>query len=355
MSYEEEEALAPGWEAINHAFATLYPHQEPKHYGTLIKYAFGGPDPLDGISAYTAEEPIPHWHFVTYGFSELYEKESEDTEYSGFGFELTFRLRKDIAEEEPPRWALHFLQNIGRYVFQSGNVFAQGHYMDLNGPIAVEENTTIRAITFVMDPQLEPLHTPNGRVELLQVVGITPDELTAIQSWSGTSFLPLLATNNPQFITDLSRASVLHDPAIQQKVEEGIAAEGSSTGVLFVDQLDWQEQKKLLAKNKFHIAIGAKQANLIGTILASRIRNGKSLALAGTENHISFVSSEQNRVEGTPEDVTIYIRSDTADEIAAALSPKEQSIELPSWKQLIVHIVKTEIRNQQGEIVEVIG
>ncbi|MCC3377993.1 suppressor of fused domain protein, partial [Cohnella sp. REN36] len=69
----------------------------------------------------------------------------------------------------------------------------------------------------------------------------------------------------------------------------GIAAEGSSTGVLFVDQLDWQEQKKLLAKNKFHIAIGAKQANLIGTILASRIRNGKSLALAGTENHISFV------------------------------------------------------------------
>ena len=54
----------------------------------------GGNDPLDGISVYTAKEPIEHWHFVTYGFSELYEKETGDPENSGFGFELTFRLVK---------------------------------------------------------------------------------------------------------------------------------------------------------------------------------------------------------------------------------------------------------------------
>jgi len=61
----------------------------------------GGNDSLDRISVYTATEPMEHWHFVTYGFSELYEKEKEDPEHSGFGFELTFRLAKADRETEP--------------------------------------------------------------------------------------------------------------------------------------------------------------------------------------------------------------------------------------------------------------
>ena len=56
----------------------------------------GGQDPLDGLSAYKAESPFPHWHIVTFGFSELYEKESENPDYSGYGFELTFRLRGKV-------------------------------------------------------------------------------------------------------------------------------------------------------------------------------------------------------------------------------------------------------------------
>ena len=33
----------------------LYPDQpNPLHYGTVVKYMFGGPDPLDGISVYDA-------------------------------------------------------------------------------------------------------------------------------------------------------------------------------------------------------------------------------------------------------------------------------------------------------------
>ncbi len=70
----------------------LYHGQTPKHYGTLIDYELGGPDPLRGISAYKRAEPIPHWHFITYGFSELYEKKSSNKTVSGWGFELTLRL-----------------------------------------------------------------------------------------------------------------------------------------------------------------------------------------------------------------------------------------------------------------------
>ncbi|MFX7739968.1 suppressor of fused domain protein [Acinetobacter baumannii] len=41
------------------------------HYGTVIKYMLGGPDPIDGVSVYRSENGGAHWHYVTYGFSEL--------------------------------------------------------------------------------------------------------------------------------------------------------------------------------------------------------------------------------------------------------------------------------------------
>ncbi len=96
-----EENNTSGWDAIEQQLTNIYGEQEPKHYGTLLPFMLGGQDPLDGISAYKSETPVPHWHVVTYGFSELYEKETEDAEISGYGFELTFRLARSPEEEEP--------------------------------------------------------------------------------------------------------------------------------------------------------------------------------------------------------------------------------------------------------------
>lgn len=107
-----DDISAPGWDAIDHALAGLYPQQQPRHYGTLISYRLGGNDPLQGISAYWREQPLPHWHFVTYGLSELYAKESEDLDHSGWGFELTFRLAAEPSDE-PPVWVMNMLQESG--------------------------------------------------------------------------------------------------------------------------------------------------------------------------------------------------------------------------------------------------
>src|SRR5438445_1823446 len=106
---------APGWDAIDAALQPLYGDREPYHVGTIISYALGGPDPIHGISAYKNSRPRPHWHFITYGFSELWAKESTDPDVSGFGFELTFRVTCKAREAKPPNWALNFLQNLGRY------------------------------------------------------------------------------------------------------------------------------------------------------------------------------------------------------------------------------------------------
>src|SRR5205814_8777470 len=134
-----DEPSAPGWDAIDAAFAPLYRGQEPRHVGPLLRWMLGGRDPLVGISAWKRLEPMPHWHFVSYGLTELYGKESDDPLVSGFGFELTFRLVCDPAEAAPPVWAFSLMQNFARYVLESGNVLADGQWLNPNGPIALEE------------------------------------------------------------------------------------------------------------------------------------------------------------------------------------------------------------------------
>ena len=44
---------AYGWDAITAAFDALYPGQDdPLHFGCLIPWRLGGPDPLQGVSVY---------------------------------------------------------------------------------------------------------------------------------------------------------------------------------------------------------------------------------------------------------------------------------------------------------------
>src|SRR5688500_9386346 len=87
----DETDESPVWAAIDGALARIYGDAEPHHWGTLHKWVLGGPDPLDGISVYPRDEPVPHWHYVSYGMTELYEKQSENPDESGWGFEFTFR------------------------------------------------------------------------------------------------------------------------------------------------------------------------------------------------------------------------------------------------------------------------
>lgn len=92
--FSEDDAV--GWLYIDKELEKLYPGQEPKHFAPALHYAIGGEDPLDGISVYESEKQASHFHFVTYGFSELYyNEESAGNEFSKFGFELSFRLKRE--------------------------------------------------------------------------------------------------------------------------------------------------------------------------------------------------------------------------------------------------------------------
>ena len=89
--FNEEDAV--GWLSIDKLTEKLYPNQEPKHYGTAIQYMLGGEDPLDGVSIYESKNQNDHYHFISYGMSNLYyDLEKCEEEFSHWGFEFTFRL-----------------------------------------------------------------------------------------------------------------------------------------------------------------------------------------------------------------------------------------------------------------------
>ena len=157
-----------GVEAIEAKCKALYGEQKGYHFGVKVPYILGGPDPLDQVSIYKSNSGgIPHWHYISYGLTELYQKDSDYEEESGYGFELSFRL-EDKGEQTPPVWPVSLMQNLARYVFKSGNVFKANEHMDANGPICLGTETKLTAFGFDIDPELGDMDTPYGHVEFIR-------------------------------------------------------------------------------------------------------------------------------------------------------------------------------------------
>ena len=208
QKFDENEAT-PGWDAINSRLIEVYGKQEPKHWGTLIKHMLGGPDPLDGISAYECVDGgYEHLHFCTFGYTSLYyDEEAVGGDFSRFGFEMTFRLATQLPPSEEPMRVCNLLQNIARYVFESGRWFEPYHWLPANGPIRLDYDTDIVGLAFLNDPKLAAVDSPHGRVEFIQAFGITQKELDGFADTKATAetLIESHRKTNPLLVTDLSR------------------------------------------------------------------------------------------------------------------------------------------------------
>ncbi len=184
LQQEPPEDDAPGWDAITEECDRVYPHQEdPKHYGTLINWRFGGDQPLDGISVYDGGS---YWHFVTYGLSELYDKESDIPEISGYGMEFTFKLKKDAYENEEDeiRCVCGILQSIARITFTNGELFHvyESLYTGQSEGIDCNRRSNITGFITVPDDKFHEIDTPNGKVCFVEFIGVTDRELKAVRN-----------------------------------------------------------------------------------------------------------------------------------------------------------------------------
>jgi Suppressor of fused protein (SUFU) len=187
---------AAGWDAITARIESLYPGVEPAHRGMNPGLAFGSP--LEGISAYRGNSA---WHFVTYGLTELYTKESADSETSGWGYELTMRTP---VSETVPEWPFGVLISLAGLTQSKRMIFGPGHRLQTGHPLAGLP-TRLTAVAFTIDPDLGSIDTPHGRVNFLLVVGVTTDELERMKASSTAEVLAELGRNGG-LVTDPSRA-----------------------------------------------------------------------------------------------------------------------------------------------------
>lgn len=345
---------APGWDAISDACERLYPGQEPRHFGTLIKSWMGGPDPLDGISAYKRIDPRPHWHFVTYGLSDLYEN-SHDGAHSGWGLELSLRLACAADSTEPPGWVLNFLQNLARYVNDSGNVFCDGDWMSANGPIALDRDTALCSMGFALDPELGSIDTPHGSVAFLQVVGLTAAEEAAARRWNTRKLLDTLMPAMPLWITDLSRPCLLQRDDVRRQVQAGCELDGSSSAIMYTDVLDWHQDKRLLRAPLTEIVLGARQAGDLAGLLPLRLPFGRDFALAGHGRRVTFQPAQADAVSTADNTLVLRLTDSTVCSLASILRAQAGRYATPGLAQLRWQVEPTLIRDHEGRVVETIG
>ena len=348
LALQGHEDEAPGWAAIDRALAPIYKTTEPHaHFGTVLPYSLGGNDPIHGISVYLREG---HFHFVTYGFSDLFQKETDDPEVSGFGFELTFRLARKPNEDQVPTWAMSFLQNLGRYVFGTGKRFSPNHKMGLNGPIAAGVATNITAVLFTDDPELGEISSQFGKAKFLQIVGLTDDEYHLIQEWSPTGLLEILRRRLPLLVTDLARKSVLADAATSIVVKKRVEIEGSTEELTSAGDLAFDTSEGL------RITIGALYAAAIPRAMRGRIRHGRPYVLQGAETILHLLAANESKVVITGNELTLDLAPDIANELETRLRAGlvgDYRFEL--WPALRIVVTPTFIRDAEGQAVEVKG
>ena len=246
--------------------------------------SFRGAGPLEAVSLHRPTDP-DHWHLVTYGLTELDAKESSDRHRSGWGFELTFRVAV-VPGEERPLWAVDFLASMAAYVWSSRHPFAEGHIIDLRGPIKMDSSSAITAAVMIDDPVLQTLAGPFGSVQFLQVVGLTADELELCRAWSAEGVTDVLARASGQlFVTSLDRPSVLDDPRFAEEIEERVAREGSELHELRIGTLQIRRRRR----GQVDVQLGAGAAAALGPALRRElVADGATFSVLGDEAQLRF-------------------------------------------------------------------
>lgn len=366
---EDEEYSTDGIDVINDTLDELYGDQNGYCYGTRVPYRLGGNDPLDMIQVFESNSGgIPHWHYITCGFTELYEKETDDEETSGYGFELTFRLKKN--EDNPPVWPISLLQNIARYVFKTGNTFQSGHHMNANGPVQLGYDTDITALAFIEDPELPYIESENGGFEFIQMVGITNDEMEAVMCWNCKKLMKVFDEFMPLGITDIDRKSFMHNPKVKTAFEKGVEIDGSSTSYIFADRISLTVTKSgetetfgcKLNKNElgivksdgYAIYIGAGHIKNIMTMIKGRLLKNRSFAIENKDTEFLFEYDEECGISVDDNNVEIRLNEKAINEMSQKLQPTAGVYEFDSTDIKVVLLV-TQIKDANGNIVKHIG
>lgn len=177
--YELSEKMRTrGRDMIYETFDILY-HKKPFDcLAPMHHWKATGKDPLEVVEMYDAGD---YWHFVSLGLSELYEKVSDNPEISGFGMELTFKLKKDdsIDFDEEKQAIYKNMQIIATAAYIDGMIFKPYEYIYTGQTDGIDYNHKSNLVGFITipDPSVASMMTPNGKVEFIELIGVTKEEM----------------------------------------------------------------------------------------------------------------------------------------------------------------------------------
>lgn len=115
-------------------------------------------------------------------------------EYSGYGFELTFKLKmteeqkkrkkKDLdAKDKELKNICSIFQELARYVFETGEIFQANEYIWTGQKEGIDANKKSKITGFITTMDIAgEISTPNGKVQFIELVGATDKELKSIDS-----------------------------------------------------------------------------------------------------------------------------------------------------------------------------
>ncbi len=345
MTTTTEREYAPGLTAIVTAMAKVHGADSPPQFWQTEE----GKGDLEGIAAYPARD---HWHFVSYGLSDLHGDEVRfpaHADASGYGFELTLRCPRTTAVA--PVWPRQLFQRLAAYVYRSSNVFRPGDHMALGAPLGDTPGSALDSLLFAPDPSLQPIRTRFGEVRFNQVVGITPKELEAVKNWRADAVLELMSRNNPLLVTDPLRPCSWSTPAFAQACREGAKQEGSGHGASFAPMVSFKED----GLGNVHVKIAAVAVNDIRRALKLRLPFNKPFRLHGRRAAIHLLPGLDGDWAVQGSQLAIQVPWDAASGMSETLQERRGLYPWPHIPGLTIEVMPTDVRGPRGELVRVIG
>ena len=150
----------------------------------------------------TADRPA--WAYVTSGMSNPWEDDSQ-REFSGLGTEFVMET------EEEAVWAIEVLQTLSAYnILLSVGKMGDFPPLDYGHRVPLKLSESISTMLFTSPKSFpDSFNIKSGRVDLIQVVGITPSELQFAKTNSSDDLRSLYIKSKGNLITSKNRESVV--------------------------------------------------------------------------------------------------------------------------------------------------
>lgn len=314
-----DDASQRGYDAIRDHLSQHYPDQpDPSHYGVIISRRLGGNDPLYGVSLYRVQEPVPHWHAVSYGMSDVYDEQINADGESGYGMEFTMRVADPAAADpstQGPIWIVALMQTLARYVFGTGNRIQVNEHMDYSNPVGPEP-TELRGLLFVEDETLGSIDTPNGTVKFVQIMAVNEADLHEARRWRVNRVVDLYRRRSPLGVVGPEAQRPLSEvPEYADEIAAGVERDGSALGMMYALNLTFDTRGPQTV-----VTTSTKDWASMVEALGTRLAHGKPFRLESNHGGLAMVPADDgtNGVEVAPDEwprVTISLNPETVERL----------------------------------------